>query len=147
MTYLLDVNVLIALAWPTHTHHAKAHAWFAQINTAKSSNWATCPLTQLAFVRISSNPKLVQTAVSTQAAVQMLAQIVAVTGHVFWPDDLSLQGLGCFESAHFVGHRQTTDAYLIELAKAHKGKLATFDSGLAQLLSLREAALWIEALH
>lgn len=27
---LLDVNVLIALAWPTHIHHEAAHAWFNQ---------------------------------------------------------------------------------------------------------------------
>ena len=27
MVYLLDVNVLIALAWPNHVHHAAAHTW------------------------------------------------------------------------------------------------------------------------
>ena len=26
---LLDTNVLLALAWPNHQHHAQAHAWFA----------------------------------------------------------------------------------------------------------------------
>ena len=28
VTALLDVNVLIALAWPNHVHHAAARAWF-----------------------------------------------------------------------------------------------------------------------
>jgi hypothetical protein len=141
MTYLLDVNVLIALAWPTHMHHAKAHVWFGQLGSAK---WATCPLTQLAFVRISSNAKAISAAVSTQAAMQMLTQITQVRGHVFWEDRLALQGLACFESALLVGHRQTTDAYLLELARAHKAKLATFDGGLSQLLKSNEITALVE---
>jgi hypothetical protein len=27
---LLDVNVLLALAWPTHVYHLAAHRWFAE---------------------------------------------------------------------------------------------------------------------
>ena len=41
---LLDVNVLLALAWPTHVHHLAAHRWFAENS---GLGWATCPLTQL----------------------------------------------------------------------------------------------------
>jgi len=47
--HLLDVNVLIALGWPNHKHHASAHRWFSSI---AAGGWATCPLTQCAFVRI-----------------------------------------------------------------------------------------------
>ncbi|GLY63497.1 hypothetical protein [Amycolatopsis taiwanensis] len=32
-----------------------------------------------------------------------------------------------------LGHRQVTDAYLAQLARAHGGRLATFDPGLATL--------------
>ncbi len=28
---LLDVNVLVALAWPNHAHHGAAIAWFTQV--------------------------------------------------------------------------------------------------------------------
>ncbi len=130
-TYLLDVNVLIALAWPLHVHHAVAHDWFEK-NGQKS--WATCPLTQLAFVRISSNAKIIPSAVSPRAAATMLNDITALPGHVFWTDDLPLNDLSTFNSSGFVGHRQVTDAYLIELAKHRKGKVATLDAGLADLL-------------
>ncbi|MFN0130032.1 MAG: hypothetical protein ACKV19_25485 [Verrucomicrobiales bacterium] len=41
---LLDTNVLLALAWPNHQHHAQAHTWFSA-NAKKG--WATCALTQL----------------------------------------------------------------------------------------------------
>jgi predicted nucleic acid-binding protein len=52
--FLLDTNLLIALAWPQHVHHGEAHAWFGKV--ARGA-WATCPITQLGFIRISSNPK------------------------------------------------------------------------------------------
>jgi predicted nucleic acid-binding protein len=32
-----------------------------------------------------------------------------------------------------IGHRQVTDAYLAQLARANHGRLATFDRGLAAL--------------
>ena len=138
--YLLDVNVLIALAWPLHVHHVIAHAWFER---AGQQAWSTCPLTQLAFVRISSNTKIIPTAVSPRAAVQALGEMVALGGHVFWADDLQVNDLASFTSRALVGHRQVTDAYLIELAKRHKGKVATLDAGLADLLAQTERARFV----
>jgi uncharacterized protein len=41
MIQLLDLNLLIALAWPSHVHHPQAHAWFAD---RAPSGWATCLL-------------------------------------------------------------------------------------------------------
>ncbi|MGI9022281.1 MAG: type II toxin-antitoxin system VapC family toxin, partial [Acidimicrobiales bacterium] len=55
MTPLLDVNVLIALAWPNHVHHDRARSWFSGPG---SSGWATRPLPQHGFVRVSSHPML-----------------------------------------------------------------------------------------
>jgi toxin-antitoxin system PIN domain toxin len=138
--YLLDVNVLIALAWPLHVHHGVAHAWFEKVG---HRSWSTCPLTQLAFVRISSNTKIISTAVSPRAAVQALGDMVALAGHVFWPDDLQVKDLASFTSNALVGHRQVTDAYLIELAKRHKGKVATLDAGLADLCPQTERARFV----
>jgi len=82
----LDVNMLIALAWPSHIHHGPAHAWFAA-NAVRG--WATCPLTQCGFVRISSNPGIIPEAVTPQAALDLLRQIVANKHHAFWPDDIA----------------------------------------------------------
>ena len=137
VVYLLDVNVLIALAWPQHVHHVVAHAWF---DRAGSARWATCPLTQLAFVRISSNAKIIANAVSPRAAVQALAQMTSLPGHEFWPAGLALNGLASFASTALVGHRQVSDAWLLELARHHQGVLATLDSGLADLMPQHERA-------
>jgi len=77
---------LIALAWPQHIHHAQAHVWFGKIGRKA---WATCPMTQLGFVRISSNAKIIPAAVSPREAIAMLEKIIAIPGHGFWPDDLA----------------------------------------------------------
>jgi predicted nucleic acid-binding protein len=39
MRYLLDVNVLIAAIWVTHSEHARADAW------VQKRELATCPIT------------------------------------------------------------------------------------------------------
>ena len=129
--HLLDVNLLIALSWPQHVHHAKAHEWF-QATGRKA--WATCPLVQIAFIRVSSNPKIIADAVTPREALDLLKKITALPGHQFWPDMLPPVDAKVFTSPAFVGHRQVTDAYLLALAQYNKGKLATFDNGIAELI-------------
>jgi hypothetical protein len=131
--HLLDTNVLIALAWPHHVHHGTAHDWFARIGHRA---WATCPLTQLAFLRISSNPKIIPEAVTPREALEMLRRITAVAGHEFWADEVAPTEAATFDSVALVGHRQVTDAYLLALAQRRKGKLATLDGGVAELIPI-----------
>jgi len=128
---LLYVNVLVALAWPSHVHHDVAHAWFSR---HRGGGWATCPLTQCGFARISSNPKIIPEAVTPREALSVLARMTGQPDHVFWPDSVSVvPALAPF--ALVVGHRQVTDAYLLALAIDRGGRLATFDRGIPQLLA------------
>lgn len=128
---LLDVNFLIALAWPSHVHHSPAHAWFA---ANSRSGWATCPLTECGFARISSNPKFTRDAVAPLEAIAQLGTIVKMPGHHFWPDEYSLGELTVFKNYALGGHRQIADAYLLSLAVRRGGKLATFDKGIRSLV-------------
>jgi len=128
---LLDVNVLIALCWPTHVHHDVAHKWY---RAHASQGWATCPLTQCAFVRISSNPKIIREAVSVGDAIDVLQAMTESANHVFWPDDLRVSDRS-FPAKLIVGHRQVTDAYLLGLAVKHGGRLVTLDAGIEALVS------------
>jgi len=136
--YLLDVNLLIALAWPSHTHHRIAQAWFRHCGRAGS---ATCPITQTGFVRISSNSKFIDGAVSPHGAILLLERVMQSTHHTFWPDDLTLADDTIKVDSpgsvwtHVIGHRQVTDAYLLSLARMHQGKLATLDQALPALIS------------
>ena len=127
--FLLDTNVLISLVWPTHVHHHLCQRWFAR---RKRAGFRTCPLTESGFVRICSNPAFSKDAVSPMEALSLLRQITELPGHAFWPDDLPLlKALG--EVKNLSGHRQITDAYLLALAQAHEGTLATLDQGLLLL--------------
>jgi uncharacterized protein len=127
--YLLDVNVLIALAWPNHIHHPPALNWFL----AKGFRaFRTCPITQVGFIRISSHPAFTkELAVASDPAV-LLSRITAVPGHEFWPDDVN--AAEAFTKAPLLAtHRQVTDYYLLALSVHRDGILATFDRGIRGL--------------
>jgi toxin-antitoxin system PIN domain toxin len=127
--YLLDVNLLIALAWPSHVHHSTAQKWFS---ASRKAGFRTCPLTQIGFVRISSHPKFTPDAVSARDALAMLERITALAEHKFWPADLGLRD-AVAKMEPIVGHRQITDAYLLALARSRRGVLATLDRGVLQM--------------
>lgn len=128
---LLDANVLIAFLWPAHEHHSAARRWFRERRTKR---WVTCPLTQLAFVRIVSNPAFSADALTPSAAASLLEKNLEHPSHVFWPDNITVASAASAVK-HLVGHRQVTDVYLLALARAHGGVLATFDAGLRGIVS------------
>jgi toxin-antitoxin system PIN domain toxin len=118
--YLLDANVLIALATPDHSAHERALDWFRQ-----GLHFATCPITQGALIRFylrwATNPSMAE-------AKALLRRISEMPAHDFWPDDVSYVDL---PERGVVGHRQVTDAYLVSLVSAKGGFLATMDKALA----------------
>ena len=121
---LLDVNVLIALFDPDHIHHDLAHDWFAD---NRSHGWATCPLTENGFVRVLENPAYGSLVAGTSELLSRLGAFCRADDHQFWPDLVSLRDQTQFDPAMVTGHRQLTDIYLLGLARAHGGRLATFD--------------------
>lgn len=127
MKYLLDVNVLIALVDPAHVQHDGAHDWFA--NYGRKS-WATCPLTENGLMRIMGHARYPNSPGTPAAVAGILAGLRALPGHVFWPDDISLMDTKQVNTARLLNSAQVTDSYLLALAHAHNGKLATFDRKL-----------------
>lgn len=123
--YLLDVNVLIALADPLHLHHEAAHRWFADKG---AEAWATCPLTENGFVRVASHPKYPNRPGSVETVVAILKRFCAHPGHHFWPDVLTVREL--LVPGAVVSHSHLTDLYLLGLALHNGGKLATFDDSI-----------------
>jgi uncharacterized protein len=125
--FLLDANVLIALAWPEHEFHDKVGRWFARHS---HTGWATCPFTQAAFVRVLSNPAFSPDALTPDNAVRVLETNLALPDHHFWPDSISVPDALKNVERRLAGHRQITDVYLVSLARHHQGKLATLDKGI-----------------
>lgn len=124
---LLDVNVLLALAWPNHTFHAASKAWF---DREAPHGWATCSLTQLSFVRLSSNPAFTPNPPTPEQAARLLQQNVTHPNHVYWEAVPACEP-EIFRLAR--GHQQVTDAWLVEVARQNGGYLATFDRRLKVL--------------
>lgn len=108
---LLDVNALVALAWDSHIHHARIREWFA---SNAPQGWATCPITESGFVRVSTNPKVLPSPIRVDDARHVLATLRETVGHRFLSDDVSLVD---DDVPTIVGHRQITDAHLLTLAR------------------------------
>ena len=125
-TWLLDVNVLLALLDPIHPQHAAAHAWFA---TARES-WASCNLTQNGALRIMSHPRYANAVASTAQAAELLLELCSQPGHLFWPADLSLLDSPLIARDRLLQSGQVTDSYLLALAVKHGARLATLRQAL-----------------
>jgi uncharacterized protein len=126
-TFLLDVNVLIALVDPAHVQHDTAHEWFAQIGHKR---WATCPLTENGLLRIVGHARYPNSPGTPAAVAPLMATLRTLAGHVFWPDDISLLDAAHIDVARLLSAAQVTDSYLLALASAHGGQLASFDRRL-----------------
>lgn len=124
MTWLLDGNVLVALQIDSHVHHDRVHGWFGSL---KRDHFATCVVTQGTLLRVH-----MKTAADSSAASawQALREVASHPKHEWWGDSLSFLTV---PHRHLQGSTQVTDAWLAELARRRKGRLATLDSALASL--------------
>ncbi len=132
---LLDVNALVALAWDSHVHHAAIREWFS---ANRQDGWATCPVTESGFVRVSSNPKVMPHPIGVEPAIGVLRALRSSGHHSFLSDDVSITD---GDMPHLVGHRQVTDAHLLTLARRHDARLVTFDLGIRALADGRDVEL------
>jgi uncharacterized protein len=114
----------MAVLWENHEHHSIARRWLQTV-----PEFATCPVTQLGFGRVSSHPLLGFT-MKPEDAFGVLRKLLADPRHRFIPDDLS-----CIDRVVrtdlMPGPNQVTDLYLVALARQHRCTLATLDQPLA----------------
>lgn len=116
MTYLLDVSSLLALLWENHVSHARVRSW------AKDEDLAVCPITELGFLRISTQ----NFGADMDDARQSLSAWLLKRRPGFIPcDERALAG----RKAPTGG--KTTDFYLAHLAEAHGMMLGTLDENIA----------------
>ena len=87
-------------------------------------------------MRILSNPRYSPDYYSVRDAAGLLTEFTKLPEHEFWPDDLSF--VDAFKTAgEIFGHQQITDTYLLALATARGGILATFDRAMLALTAAR----------
>jgi predicted nucleic acid-binding protein len=116
MSWLLYVNMLLALRWATHPDHVATRGWLNSVD-----EFYTCPITELGFLRVSLSPWY---AADWQAAQDSLAALHARPSYRFLPDDVD------GSSSPPTSYRDTTDAHLVALARTRGLKLATLDTAL-----------------
>jgi predicted nucleic acid-binding protein len=120
MTYLLDVNALVALGIVNHEFHGRVASW---IKSSRSQNLASCSITELGFLRVASQAPAYGFAVAQARTLLERLKRAASSRFVFLPD------------AHDISHlpnwvripKQITDGHLSQLAKANGAILATLD--------------------
>jgi predicted nucleic acid-binding protein len=122
MTWLLDGNVLIAMALLDHPHRARCLRWFTSIES-----FATCPTTEGTLLRIHMQHAEDKSAI---AAWRTLEVFRSHPRHVFWQENFSYAEI---LPSRLTGYRQITDSWLSELARRKGGKLATLDVALSVL--------------
>lgn len=110
---------LIALAVEEHDHHVRVSRWASSIDRI-----ALCPIVEGALIRY-----LIRIGEQTATALGLVAAMREQPGADFWPDAVSYADI---DMSRVRGHAQVTDAYLVGLAAANTGILATLDEGIAQ---------------
>ena len=140
---LLDLNVLIALTEPGHSHHQSAWDWFS---SASASGWGICPLTEAGFLRVTTNPSFKPIQRTIAQATAILQMLKDQAGFHYWEINRSWVDLTAPFSRRIVGHEQITDAYLLGLAIEQNGYLVTFDRAIVSLAG-DEFGKYIRLLH
>ena len=119
MSWLLDVNFLLASRWTTHVDHEPVRVWLDA-----QPEFHTTPIAELGFLRVSRSPGY---SASWEDAHQSLSSLLARTTHRFLADDLSATDS---PESHY---RDTTDAHLVRRAARHGLKIATLDKALLEM--------------
>jgi predicted nucleic acid-binding protein len=120
VTYLLDVNSLVAWHHAGSPHHARFHAWAAEVGR---TNLRTCALSELGFLRVSMQ---VFGYTLRQATAELSLMRKETGGFVELAPSPKLPSWAATAA-------RTSDGYLVQLAAAFGMKLATLDAGIKDL--------------
>jgi hypothetical protein len=106
------------------------------------THWADWPIA-IRLVPSVGHPRYPSSPGTPAAVAELFATLRTLGGHVFWPDDISLFDTARVRTARLLDAVQITGTYLLALASAHGGQLATFDRHLVTDTVIGEA----HALH
>jgi uncharacterized protein len=136
MTCLPDVNVWLALTVAEHVHHAAATQWF---ETPEHEQIAFCRVTQMGFLRLLTNPRVMaDAALAPERAWNLLDTLLRDSRIFFSAEPLDLETF--FRDSTRRRQRGVnfwTDAYLSAFASAAGFTLVTFDTGYARYKDIR----------
>ncbi|MDR1190248.1 MAG: PIN domain-containing protein [Verrucomicrobiales bacterium] len=126
MTYLLDVNVLLALLINRHQHHQRVKQWMSKLD--KNDIMLLCPPCETGFIRLSHQLYDTDLPISKQLAIDFAAR--SNVRRV--PDNQFANAL----PAWVKNHKQVSDGHLQAVAAVHHAQLATLDEGIPRAFLL-----------
>ena len=120
------------MSLPNHAHHEVVSAWFDGVD-----QWATCSITQAAYLRLLMNPRVTRFEIAAADVLSGLGELTSLDDHVFLVDDapptkpsISFSGLK--------GPKQVTDLHLVDLAARHNAVLTTMGGRMVQALASQD---------
>jgi len=135
-SYLIDINVWLALSWGRHPHSSAAHEWLGELPKA-SVRLLFCRITQLGLLRLLTNAMVMgQSVLSIDGALGVYDR---------WREDPRVEFIAepsgtehAFRHATGgAGKKAATkvimDAYLAGLAGSERATLVTLDKALSKL--------------
>ena len=135
-SYLIDINVWLALSWGQHPHRPAAHKWLSGLSKT-SVRLLFCRITQLELLRLLTNEMVMgQSVFSIEAALSVYDR---------WLEDPRVelvaepQGMeqsfrhATAGSAKKSATKLIMDGYLAGFAGSERATLVTLDKALSQL--------------
>lgn len=126
---LLDVGVWLAAVWSGHVHHPRVAAWFGR----QSGELRLCRVTQMALLRLLSNPAVMREDVLTRADAWKIVDQLRADARIVWtgePAQLE-QAWRAISARNDNSHKLWTDDYLAAFAQAAGLAMVTLDGGFA----------------
>jgi predicted nucleic acid-binding protein len=123
MTYLLDMNTLVALGFANHEFHDRVASW---VRARPVSTLATCSITELGFIRVLAQAPAYGLTVTQARTLLLKMKEAGASRFTFMADDHDVSHLPTWVKTP----KQITDGHLVELADANGGTLATLDEGI-----------------
>ena len=123
MTYLLDVNALVALGFINHEFHDRVASW---IQSQNSATFVTCSITELGFVRVLTQAPAYGFTVAQARALLLRLKEAGAHRFSFIADQHDVSYLPSWVKAP----KQITDGHLAKLASANGAVLATLDENI-----------------
>jgi predicted nucleic acid-binding protein len=120
MTYLLDVNALVALGFINHEFHERVALW---MQSQHFPLLATCSITELGFVRVLAQAPAYGFTITQARTLLLRIKQTNTPKFIFIRDDHDISHLPAWVKTA----RQTTDGHLVKLASSNGAILATLD--------------------
>ena len=128
MIYLLDVNALVSLGFTNHEFHSRVTTWIKPHDSSIRGSLllATCPITELAFVRVLAQAPAYGFTVAQARTLLLRFKETRNFRLTFIPDGHDASHLPTWVRTP----KQITDGHLSKLATANGAMLATMDESI-----------------